>query len=246
MITFILLSHQNINALKEKISKFSSCTETSVRLLVVESESKDFVLNGLGLIRDSRIKIIFDENSGIYSAMNKGISHINTEYYTVLGLDDTFDYSKVSGICRCLQENKFDLLFLGVRKGLVDQIFFNRNNLTYGPQGVFPSHTAGTVIRTSLHNKYGMYHGDFKIVADGLFLSTCLKDGVSAGLYPFICAIVGDQGYSKRLELYAEWESHKVRRSIGASFFLSFFLYLFRVSRRLVKRLITKYLRVNN
>jgi hypothetical protein len=245
MITFILLSHQNINALKEKISNFSSCPESSVQLLVVESEAQNFVLSRLGSILDPRIKIIFDEKSGIYSAMNNGIFHIKTEYYMVVGLDDTFDYTNVIGICNYLQTNKFDLLFLGVRKGLKDQIFFNRDNLTCGPQGIFPSHTGGTVIRTSLHKKYGMYDNGFKVVADGLFLSICLRNGVSAGLYPYVCCTVGDQGFSKKMELLAEWESYKVRRNIGVPFFSSFGLYLFRVSRRLVKRLTLKHPKVS-
>lgn len=243
MFTFVLLSHQNINALQAKINAFLCCQVDSVRLLIVESGARDYILPRLAPIHDHRVEFIFNEKSGIYPSMNNAISCVRTEYYIVVGLDDKFNYFNVADIYDCLNSNHFDILFLGVKKGLSELAFFNPEKLSSGPQGIFPSHTGGAVIRTNLHNKYGKYDEEYRVVADGLFLLRCLKGGVSAGLYPVISCNVGNQGFSKKKELLAEWESYKVRRSIGVSFFSSYGLFLFRVSRRIAKQLAAKFVR---
>lgn len=243
MITFVLLSHQNTKSLQERINEFLECSSNLIRLLIVESGMRDDILPSLSPIHDPRIEFIFGEKSGIYPSMNHAISNVRTEYYIVVGLDDEFNYFNVAGICDCLNSNHFDILFLGVKKGLSELVFFNPEKISSGPQGIFPSHTGGAVIRTNLHYIYGKYDEEYTVVADGLFLLRCLKGGVLTSLYPVICCNVGYQGFSKKKELLAEWESYKVRRTIGVNFSSSYGLFLFRVSRRIVKQLAAKLVR---
>jgi hypothetical protein len=239
MITFILLSHQDIGLLQTRINEFVRGNSQLVRLLVVESSARDYILQHISKIRDSRIEFIFDQVSGIYPSMNHAISCVRTKYYIVIGLDDQFNYSIVENICDYLNSKECDILFLGVKKGVIDMAFFNPEKLNSGPQGIFPSHTGGAVIRTELHNKYGKYDGKYKIVADGLFILRCLKGGILGALYPVICCKVGDQGFSKKNELLAEWESYKVRRVTGVGFCYSCGLFLIRLFRRIIKNLVS-------
>jgi hypothetical protein len=237
MITFILLSHQDIESLQAQLKEFTNCSSEYIRLLVVESGEKENIIPRLSEIRDYRVKFIFNEKSGIYSSMNHAISCVQTKYYLVLGLDDEFNYSKVVNICSYINSNDFGIIFLGVKKGLTEMAFLNTEKISSGPQGIFPSHTGGAVIRTKLHDIYGKYDEEYKVVADGLFILRCMKGGVLVSLYPVICCKVGDNGFSKKNELLAEWESYKVRSITGSGFYYSFILFIIRLSRRIVKKL---------
>lgn len=238
MITVLLLSNSHWPSLKATVASFTAAAPPSARLLVVEMGSEPDVQRALGTISGDRVAFVYSERNGIYAAMNRGVSEVKTPYYLVLGLDDRFRFDQLDRIETHLSQHGESLLFLGVRKGPRELTFFKPEGLRRGPQGVFPSHTGGCVIRTDLHQRYGTYDISFRVVADGLFLSRCLAAGEPAGLLPEMFCDVGAGGFSKKHELLGEWESHRVRLAIGVPVLSSLGLLMVRGGKRVIKRLV--------
>jgi len=241
MITFLLPSHDDYSSLRKVIQDFTNEDVSTVRLVVVDSGAEENVKKELGTVTDSRIKIIHGEKNGIYQAINRGIAEVETEYYIVIGLDDTFRFDKVCRLVEALRVLQYDLAFLGVVKGERKIAYFNPNRILDGPQGVFPSHTGGSVIRKELHDRYGLYEARYKTVADGFFLCRCLKEGCSAVFLGETFCTIGAAGFSKKKELSAEWESHLARLMLGAGWMRSSGLFCIRAGKRALKRIVNKF-----
>jgi glycosyltransferase involved in cell wall biosynthesis len=238
MLTFILPSHRDYDALNNVLYRFYSTDCEQARLIVVDSSDKSVALNNVDKISDNRISFLYEANKGIYDAINRGIKAVETEYYLVIGLDDTFHFDKAGVLVETLRLLQYDLAFLGVVKDGRKVAYFNPDRIHDGPQGVFPSHTGGSIIRKDLHDRYGLYDVRFKTVADGLFLCRCLKDGCSAVFLGETFCAIGAGGFSKKKELSAEWESHLVRLVLGTSWLRSSGLFFVRAGKRVLKRVI--------
>ncbi len=240
MLTFILPSHKDYDALNNVLLRFCSIACEQARLIVVESSDENTVLDNIDDVSDSRVSFLYQANNGIYDAINRGIKAVNTEYYVVIGLDDVFQFSNLARLVILLENLNYDLVFLGIEKNGRHYAYYNPFNIQSGPQGVFPSHTGGAIIRKELHDRIGMYDERFKTVADGLFLCRCLKAGCAVGLLGETYCSVGAGGYSKQKELSAEWESHLVRQLLGTNLLYSVSLFCFRAGKRLLKRMVGK------
>ncbi len=240
MITFLLPSHKDFSSLRRVMQDFANEDISTIRLVVVESGIEEDVKKDIGPIADDRIKLVYGEKSGIYQAINRGVKEVKTDYYIVIGLDDTFRFEKAGTLVEALRVLQYDLMFLGVVKGGRKISYFNPDRILDGPQGVFPSHTGGTVIRKDLHERYGEYDTRYKTVADGLFLCRCLKHGCSAVFLGDTFCNIGAGGFSKTKELSAEWESHLARLVLGAGWIRSSALFCIRAGKRVLKQIIAR------
>ena len=238
LLTIILLSHNNDNNLLEIINNFI-LNSPNCNLLIADSgkERKNIIES---IKHDSKIKIIFNENKGIYASLNNALKKIETEYYLVLGLDDILDFSVLKKFIISLKKDKVDLLFAGVIKAGRKLLFLDKNkrSILNGPAGTFPSHTGGIAIKKELHSKFGDYSLDFKVISDLFFISSCFLGNCSSRIYKDFLSEIGAKGFSKKNEDLAEYESMIIRNKFGASKTKSFFIYLLRINKRKLKRII--------
>ena len=237
-LTIVLLS-------KDDDAKLISCLESfknaspNCKLLVMDYGKKRKLSNIL-INEKENIKIIHNQNKGIYYSINKSLELIKTDYYLVLGLDDKLDFRLINSLQKTLAESKVDLLFTGVIKAKKKLLYLKADNKTIlsGPTGVFPSHTGGIAIRKKLHDKFGKYSLDFKVTADLFFISNCLKGGSTSKLFKKYLCDVGSKGFSKKNELLAEYECFIIRNILGASKLKSFIILIFRLIKRITKKLL--------
>jgi hypothetical protein len=238
VLTFILLSHNDYSHLDFLINDFVSEAPDYFKLLVVESSSRDTVQQHVNLAIDPRVSFVFDCRYGIYDSINRGISQVSSEYYIVIGLDDEFSFNKSNDIYSILNLKIYDIVFLGVKKSNINLVHYNPQVIKSGPQGVFPSHTGGSIIRKNLHNVFGNYDKSYKVVADGLFLCTVIQSGAKVALLGDIYCDIGGLGYSNNKQLLSEFESYRVRRRLGVGFLASSMVLIYRFLRRLLKIII--------
>jgi glycosyltransferase involved in cell wall biosynthesis len=115
-------------------------------------------------------------DAGVYYGLNKAVARTRTAYYIVLGADDRPAPTLLDDLLPLLHDNP--ALVLGNVR-LVPGGALKRP----GPRWIHPvvwgravsHHSVGTVIRTDMHAKFGVYDTDFRVVADGLFLKRVLQ-----------------------------------------------------------------------
>ena len=236
ILTFVIPSHNDFKRLADAIELFLQIDVDDVCMIVVESSTYESVHKRIGEVCDNRVSFLYGAKNGIYDAINRGVKAVKTQYYIVIGLDDKFNYKKLNTIILNLRYVCPDLLFLGVRKAGRLQQFYCPQNLPSGPQGVFPSHTGGSIIKKDLHEKYGIYDEDFDVVADGLFLCRAILGGCDACYLDGVYCEIGAAGYSKLREIDAEIQSYKVRVKLGVEKADSVKILVLRLSRRVLKR----------
>ena len=69
--------------------------------------------------KDTRIRLIRQENGGLFSARNTGIQHATAEYLYFMDGDDWLEPQLLERACRALQQQKADSLLFGHVKELV-------------------------------------------------------------------------------------------------------------------------------
>jgi len=236
MITFIVPNYFAYKALNSIIREFSRVDSECFSMLVVDAGGEEESFHKIETCNNSKIKVYYGLDSGIYNALNFGVEQVKTEYYLVLGVDDIFDFEKLDMISLALTTLKSDIFFLSIKKNNVIVNSIRPDRILSGPPGVFPSHTGGAIIRKSLHLDHGLYSESYQVLSDGLFVSKCLLDSrVRFALVGDVLCDVGAEGFSKRKELLAEYESMLIRNTLGQKKIISLLIYLIRCTKREVK-----------
>tara|TARA_B100000989_G_scaffold103827_1_gene76072 strand:+ start:16569 stop:17294 length:726 start_codon:yes stop_codon:yes gene_type:complete len=224
--TIIVLAKNENILLCQKINELTSHNIKNFLIIVANYGS-------INLPPDKRIKILNNCCNGIYDSMNQAVKNVTTKYYIVAGLDDEILIRNISKVD--FKRNDHDIIICRVIKDNKEYSYFRPNMVVRGPTGVFPSHTVGLLIKTSLHDKYGMYSPRFKVISDCYFIGKAILGGCTCKLINLTSGIVGSSGYSFQNQFLSEKECYEVRKEFGLCFPLNYFLYVIRISRRLIK-----------
>lgn len=148
--------------------------------IVIDGESTDATLPLLEQFsRESRwLKYRSAADSGIYDAINKGISMAAGCYYVVAGADDRFEADALENYARVQVKTGADVVLAKVFRAGAVVGGFNPRRAWLGHSKVFRgSHSVGMLFRKSLHAVYGPYSFRFRLLADGYFLKLLLNSG---------------------------------------------------------------------
>lgn len=145
--------------------------------------------------KNENIVVLLDQRNGIYSSYNAGIQASSRDLYLILGDDDKLCLEGLE-INQLIRQFNFDILIFDVYKNnkVVSGFFPERIKTTV--LGVFPSHTGGLIIRKELHNEYGFYDLNFKILADQLFFIQSILSKKNLIYIPKLLSLVGNEGLS--------------------------------------------------
>lgn len=141
--------------------------------IIIDGESTD---NTVALILEyeddfcGKLKIKVEKDSGIYNAMNKGISLCKGDIIGIVNSDDYYGKSTLSYVKECFKNYKYeDLIVIGnmVRVSYSGEVIctykFNKENIQkkqcFGHPSMFVART--------VYEKNGVYDESFKLAADG-------------------------------------------------------------------------------
>lgn len=108
-------------------------------------------------------------DKGIYEAINFALGRVRTPYYLVAGSDDLLDPASLVTMA-CQIPSDVDILSCPV---VIDGRRHQANHWCPGwvnVTGLISSHSVGTLIRTSLHDRFGLYDTRYRVLADALFI----------------------------------------------------------------------------
>lgn len=178
------------------IDSLRAQSDRNFEWIVVDGASTDKTID---LLKASGIVStwISEPDFGIYDALNKAIRISTGEYYLVLGADDRLlpdaiaqyrDHATLSGA---------DLVTASI---LLDgRVSAGKSGLSWwnGMFAYVSGHSVGTLIRRSLHDRFGYYSRRFPVAADMYFIKTaCMSPDVRVHQADFVAGEHGKAGVS--------------------------------------------------
>ena len=155
-----------------------------------------------------KLRFISQSDKGLYDALNFAIS-FSSDYYLVAGADDYVNIENISFILD--RASSDDEVLLGFVECDCQQVrCYRRRVLPYSIKNVVSSHSVGTIIKSDLHKRYGLYDETYKILADMKFLMPILKDEkVNKRYYPVVMGRFSPGGISSIISKERIFEAYR-------------------------------------
>ncbi len=208
-------------------------TDKDFEWVVADGASTDGTLEYLKSITDLNVKVISQEDFGIYDALNRGIKACTGEFYLVMGADDILYPNAIQTFRSGINKN-VDIVTATIDFG--DYVSKPRGRMSwyYGQLTYVSGHAVGSVFRKNLHDFHGYYSRRFPIAADQYFIMKSIDNGASVN---FVDVIVGKHnliGVSSLDSLGAMTEWYRVMISLDCNKFLHTFMFIGRLLKWLI------------
>jgi len=163
--SIITVTKNSQKYLKKNILSVQNQTFKSFEHIIVDGNSSDKTKSILRRYK-KKLKIITENDKGLYDAMNKGIKIAKGEIIGILNSDDYY-YPKALKIIKnyFLMNPKIDFVFGSVIKyNQVQSGFFPWK--IYWTFGFYSTHSVGFFIKKTSQKKLGLYNTKYKYSAD--------------------------------------------------------------------------------
>lgn len=179
----------------ETVTSTIAQTYTNYEIIVKDGMSSDGSLNNL--IKDQRIRIISQKDSGIYDAMNQGIRVATGDYLIFMNAGDKFyNETVLEQLVHEIQKNNASIYYGQCYNNMLKVLEPTPQKLTkYFCYRSMVCHQA-TVYKADLFAKR-KYNTNYKVSADKEFLLYCIiRAHVKSQYVPIIIALYQDGGFS--------------------------------------------------
>ena len=185
------------NQLPGLIESLLAQSDRNFEWIVVDGASTDTTIDLLNASGDIVSNWISEPDFGIYDALNKAIRLSTGEYYLVLGADDRLFPDTIAQYRRHATLSGADLVTASIlQDGGVSADKLGRSWWN-GMFAYVSGHSVGTLIRRSLHDRFGYYSRRFPVAADMYFVkTTCMSPNVRIHRAEFIAGEHGKTGVS--------------------------------------------------
>ncbi len=178
MITIITATYNAETELPAAIESLRSQTDSDFKWLIVDGASTDKTIGIIQSIQDLNVEYISEPDFGIYDALNKAVRRVKTPYYLVIGADDRLYPKAIELYKQKAMETSADLITAYTHWGTREKCPKGVYSRSKGIWSVISTHSVGTLIKASLHERFGFYSKRFPIAADTEFLTKLFPDKV--------------------------------------------------------------------
>jgi len=191
-VSIITATYNAASHLPALVESLLSQTDMDFEWVVADGGSSDQTIPYLHSL--SRINLVISEQKdfGIYDALNRAIQLCSGDYYLVLGADDRLYPHAVQEFKLACSKDSPDIVSAIVES---DNGFLKPGGgkpYLKGQLAYISQHSVGTMIKKSLHGRFGYYSRRFPIAADHYFIKqvcdspdTVIQHGAFvAGYYP--------------------------------------------------------------
>ena len=181
------------------IDSLRAQTDRDFEWIVVDGASTDGTVALIQSAGDVVTRWISELDFGIYHALNKALKLAKGEYYLVLGADDRLNQDAISRYRDHAHRTEADIVTaMIVCNGNVEPRKPCRPWL-YAHHAYVSEHAVGSLIRRSLHEKFGYYSNRYPVGADLLFLKrVCASPEIRAMQADFVAGAYGSSGLSRQ------------------------------------------------
>jgi glycosyltransferase involved in cell wall biosynthesis len=187
-------------------------TRRNFEWLVLDGGSTDGTVAKLESYRDVPSRVSVQPDFGIYDALNRGIRLASTDYYLAVGADDRLQPDAVEQYTAIARTSDADIISAVVRTPVGSLHPGRGDPWKLGHLAFVSQHAVGSLIRKTLHDRFGMYTSRFPIAADHYFLlKACLDPNVRLHKASFVAGTYGVSGVSARDTIGTLTEFYRVQ-----------------------------------
>ena len=192
----------------EMLSSIHNQTHKNFEHIIIDGASsdgsfkfiKDIILECPENIKENTI-LRSEPDSGIYNAMNKGISQASGDYLIFINTDDhLFSPTALESVCKALQSSKAKIAFGSTKIIHTRELKKNESDI-FSPhvsEYIFriPCSHQATFCHNSLFKKYGLFDETFEYLADYDFICKTLRGHESFTVVDKIVSVYRIDGIS--------------------------------------------------
>ena len=171
-ISIITVCYNSANTIEDTFKSIEAQTYENIEYIVVDGVSKDNTLEIAEKYKNIITHLISEKDSGLYDAMNKGITLASGGVIGILNSDDLYcDNNAIEKVMSIFNENEdLDSVYADifyVDKNNTDKIVrqWNSGKQKSFKKGWHPAHPT-LFIKKEIYDRYGLFDLNFKIAAD--------------------------------------------------------------------------------
>lgn len=209
-------------------------TDSEFDYVIIDGASKDGTQEIIRSAGDLVTYWVSEPDGGFYDALNKAVRAVRTDFYVVLGADDRLAPTAIADFKRAARETDADVIIADVRAGRRLRRGYHPGRRWLGPASMITSHSVGTLLRTSLHERFGVYSNRYPVLADIHYVKRlCLAPDVRVVAGGFVSGEFALEGFSNRNFVRVLCEYWWVQRDTGENPLLQYLLFQLRLLRYL-------------
>lgn len=232
-LSILTVVHLNLEGLQRLHECLSPVLSEDVEWVVKDSGRCPATRVWAARLNNPNIRFSAEPDLGIYDALNTAVTMADGEYYLTAGSDDLlFRDSIISFVEDIARLAGYDIIGYPVEVSGHVHRHNQRVPLFVSTAGLVSSHSVGTIIRRSLHRRFGLYDTSYTMLADSLFLTHCAQQRVKF-LYidDKVLGKFGASGISSKASMNRFLEAFRYQRACDSNFVLQVFLLLLRLSK---------------
>lgn len=229
LVTVITATFNAESVLPALIESLRAQTCRDFEWVVVDGASRDGTVDLLKNSGDVVTRWISEPDFGVYDALNKALSLVGSDYYLVVGADDTLDSGAIERYRKAALETRADIISAPIWVGR--QLVFPRRKLSLfrSEPPLVSGHSVGALILTALHDELGNYSKRFPIAADTHFFLKAWRAGKLFVRLDEPAGSFGTAGLSSTDVLGALTEYMRVNVEVRKYWLIHFSLFVLRV-----------------
>ena len=163
-ITVITPTFNSANTILANLASVKNQKYKNLEHIIIDNKSVDGTLNLIKKQNDNRIKIVSEQDNGIYDAINKGIKLAKGEIISILHSDDKYyNNHTLLNIINNFEDRNIDIIYgdlLYTKKNNLNKIIRYWKSTNY-IQGMFfkgwsPPHPS-FFVKKKIYQKFGLY-----------------------------------------------------------------------------------------
>jgi glycosyltransferase involved in cell wall biosynthesis len=188
-ISVITVSYNSAVTIADTVHSVANQTYQNIEHLVIDGQSSDETVQVVEANRHPGLILSSESDSGIYDAMNKGLSRASGEVIGFLNSDDFYaDAMVLEKVANVFQDKSIeacyaDLVYVTPDNSRVARYwkskFFARGDFALGWCPAHPTF----YIRKSALQRLGMFDQSFRLAADVEFMMRYLESGAIKSIY---------------------------------------------------------------
>lgn len=225
MITIITAVKNGEKDISNLITSLNNQTSKDFKWLVVDSLSTDQSINIIKTESNFPFKIYSQPDFSIYHALNIGVEKVESDYYCVAGSDDAFSPDFVENFYSIINNKQYDLILGTVSsnkrfiKPYIKKRFISPVNA---------SHSIGTIIKTDVHKRIGLYSRMYPVVADKKLVMDIEKKSTNIHYTDLVFGEYSQEGFSSLNSIDYIFDLFKLQINYNSNFIVQIALFVFR------------------
>ncbi len=164
-ITIITVTKNSEKFIERNILSVINQSYKNYEHIIIDGNSSDKTMEIINKYKDKISKIVSEDDSGLYEAMNKGILNTTGEIIGILNSDDYYYVDALKVVRDNFVTNKeIDFLFGSVNKYTHRHGYYPWK--IYWTFNFYPAHSVGFFIKKKAQLKVGLYNTLYKYSAD--------------------------------------------------------------------------------